>query len=304
MTQPEGTPENSPILSIVLGARDAGASLERCLQSLLEVDGIDRAQIVVAVYPAPDSDMLARFESVEFVVAEPACHVAALRALALSRARGDWIYLTEPFCTFATDLMDHLIEASRGDGDVIGGSVRMGPGIGRAAWASAFMEYAQFFEPLSSAFTEELTSNNVLYRREVLEPIERWQADGYWKYYAHLEFKQAGRRFEVQPERAVTHHPPYRFVEFMIRTFHHSRTFGAMRSRGIVFGRRGLWILRCGLIAPLFTFRLLSRCWSKREYRGRLIASLPIIFCYYTSWAVGEAWGTAFGTGSSAEKVY
>ncbi len=304
MTQPDDTPADFPRVSIVLGARDAGASLERCLQSLLDVDGIERAQIVVAVCPAPESDVLARCDSVEFVVAERPCHLAALRALALARASGDWIYLTEPFCTFDPDLMDQLIEATSGEGDVIGGSVRMGAGVGRAAWASAFMEYAQFFDPLSSAFTEEITSNNVLYRREVLEPIERWQADGYWKYYAHLEFKKAGRRFAVQRARAVTHHPPYRFGEFMIRTFHHSRTFGAMRSRGIAPGRRGLWILRCALIAPLLSFRLLSRGWSKRAYRPRLVAALPIVFCYYASWAVGEAWGTAFGAGVSAEKVY
>ena len=296
--------ERHPEFSIVIGARDAEESLARCLESLLDVDGIASGEIIAATHPPVSHELRTRFPRVDFIASQSPCNLAELRALALARVDSPWIFLTEPFCTFSRDLITRLMKAAAQGADVTGGSVEVDEGVSHVGWATAFFEYGQFFPPLGPDQIREIPCNNVLYRRAILEPLDRWKERGFWKYFAHQGFRDAGNQFRVQPERRVRHHPTYRLLPFLERTYHHSRAFGGMRGAGVGFARRVVWTLRTPVIPALSVYRLIKSCWPKTQYRSRLFRYLPIMLVIYSAWAVGEAVGTALGAGRSAEDVY
>jgi hypothetical protein len=58
------------------------------------------------------------------------------------------------------------------------------------------------------------------------------------------------------------------------------------------------------LILPaLLFYRTVSRIVSKRRHVGYLIASLPLLGIFVTSWGLGEIVGYCFGAGNSLSKV-
>ena len=50
-------------------------------------------------------------------------------------------------------------------------------------------------------------------------------------------------------------------------------------------------------------YRTVSRVVSKRRHLGHLIASLPLLGIFVTSWGIGEFVGYWFGAGKALSKV-
>jgi hypothetical protein len=56
-------------------------------------------------------------------------------------------------------------------------------------------------------------------------------------------------------------------------------------------------------LPPLLMVRISRQVLGKRRHVGKLIASLPLLAVFTTSWAAGEIAGYLFGAGRSLERV-
>ena len=56
-------------------------------------------------------------------------------------------------------------------------------------------------------------------------------------------------------------------------------------------------------LPPILLWRVGSTVWRKEEYRGKLLASLPLLAWFTVVWAVGEAIGSWFGPGDALTRV-
>ncbi len=290
----------TPLLTVILWSRGDHAPLRRCIESLRAAHGGAALEIIAAVYPpmkqAPQGALL-------ITAKQPENH-AVLRAMALQQAHGEWLFFTEPHCTFPQDFVGRLVEATRSGQSIVGGSVTVAEGTSLVGWASVFFEFGAFLLPAKSAEHVGVTTNNVLISRPLLEPMSQWMPRGFWKFFFLEEAVAAGTRLLQQPDRAVLHHPPYTLAGFLVRTFHHARVFAVMRNRGAGLVARFARALCFPFVPPMMLARCVATCWPKRMSRGKLVACLPLLLLIYCSWALGEAIGLVSGEGGSREKVY
>ena len=95
------TVTRDPLVSVVVPARNAAATLERCLRSLLDLDyPRDRFEIIVADNGSTDGSrsILDRFGGQVRVVEQPRPGPAAARNAGIRAAEGTVIALTDADC--------------------------------------------------------------------------------------------------------------------------------------------------------------------------------------------------------------
>lgn len=291
-------------LTLILWSRDSHADLERALDSIARCEGIHAVEVLVAAYPAVAPELSARHPTARFIASVSEANHAELRGIALAEARGNWVFFTEPYCTFPGDFIARLRGNLQEDADIIGGPVVVAKGTSLVGWATAIFEFGTFMPPLAPAERIGVTTNNVLFRRSLLEPLADWSESGFWKYKVVDELRKRGKRLAQDPDRPVVHHPPYTFSGFCRRTFHHARTFGAMRARHEPVSMRLLRVLFSPLLPLLLLLRLIGKCATKPALFTRLLVPLPLLLVFQTIWAVGETLGAICGVGESAQKVF
>ncbi|MCC6546260.1 hypothetical protein IT570_03740 [Candidatus Sumerlaeota bacterium] len=291
-------------ISVILWNRGDVAPLRRCIQSLLSARGGDQLQIIAAVCPPQDPGVISTAPNVTILNVEGRANHAMLRARAMESATGTWFFFTEPYCTFSWDFVGKLHDAATTDAGIIGGGVAVSDNTSAPGWASALFEFAPFMQPCGEAARVGVTTNNVMIRRTLLEPISRWQRDGFWKYFFMESQMNQGAIITQQPDRIVLHHPPYNFRGFLRRTFHHARVFASMRSGNKSAAARYARAL-CFIGVPIVMYlRLLCSARTRDSLAPRVILLAPHLLAIYAAWALGEACGFIAGPGDSVAEVY
>ncbi len=291
------------MLSVLIGARNAAATIEECLASL-EVQLNELVEVVVADGSSDDTaDRVARrFPWVNLVRCEP-MSAGLLRREAFKASRGKLVALAEAHIQFAQNWVEAALDSPRHGAPAVGGAVAPGErrvrGIG--PWAGFLCEYADFLPPLSEGPTIVVTGNNVIYPRAVLEASDL--SDGLEKTWVNDVLVRKGARFWRDPSLVVVHDRPFNFWTFLRRRFHHGRCYGARRARGWPRWRRLARALTSPLLPALFGWRVTRVVLPKREYLAQLVLSQPLLALFHTSWAIGEAYGYLAGTGDSCAEA-
>ncbi len=294
----------APMLSVLIGARDAAATIEGCLASL-EVQLNELVEVVVADGSADDTaDRIARrFPWVHLVRCQPMSAGELLRE-AFKGSNGKLVALAAPHVTFAPTWVDAALASPRHGTVAVGGAVAPGPSsvCGIGAWAAFLCEYSDFLPPLDEGPAMILTGNNVIYQRAVLEESDL--RDGLEKTWVNQGLARRGARFWRDPALVVVHDRPYRFRTFLAKRFHHGRCYGAKRARGWPRHRRLGRALISPLLPALLGFRIIRAVAPKRQYLRHLLLAQPLLALFHASWAIGEGWGYLTGPGDSCARVY
>jgi hypothetical protein len=229
-----------------------------------------------------------------------------MRLAGVRAANAPLIALTEDFCAPAAGWAEALLAAHERDRSaVVGGPVARRAGSA-SDWALTLIEYGRFFARASdgSAGSAEtvgdLPSINVAYpARELLSALPSGLR-GIFEVELHARLREAGVRFSMLPGATMFDYSTTQIHRAARAQYHHGRLFGGDRVRGRALSLR----LKHALLTPAVPAVLLSRITRRVAAAGQaeqLLRSLPALSILLTAWAAGEAMGSMFGAGQSAD---
>lgn len=292
-----------PHLSIVVSNMHPWPGLRPCLESLLpQVDALS-AEIVIGdrtgLALPPDASMNRCVRCVHV----PGGSAFELRAKATQSARGEIIAWTEDHCTPAPDWCQRLLEAHRRhpDAPACAGAILNGSPDTLWDWANFLATFGTFLPPLDPGSIDRVPpAANIAFKRSILPhgPLETgwielelsriiWKSKG-------IAFDDAARVHHIQPRSAADH----------IRShFHNGRaTTGLVRHLYSPFAR--FRRLALALLVPAFIVRsVLISVQGKKNVRGPLLRSLPLIASLALCHGAGEVCGLLFGPGNSPSQL-
>ena len=292
-------------LSVIVPAVNRLLDAVKCLEALerqrVDVD----LEVLVIVRNGPDvADALPRlFPWVRLLPVPAGTTIPEMRALGFREATGAAIAVIEDHVLvppgWARRMLDALGEGHR----VVGGSVENAATRTLLDWACFLCEYSHCLPPLESGSVTWLTGNNVVYRRELIESHRTIVEAGRWENYLHDTLRDEGVELYCRPDIVVGHDKHYTFGEYVSQRYLYARSYAGARVAGMPASRRMAYGVAALALPPILLFRTISRIVKKRRHVGILIASLPMIVVFVTSWGIGEVVGYVFGAGDSLAKV-
>lgn len=296
--------EDGPRLSVLLATRSPWPFARRCLDRLVADARAVDAEVVVALGDAsarPD-DADARYPGVVWLHADGAS-VFALRALALARARGAIVAITEDHALVAPGWCARIVaaHAQHPAAVAIGGAVENGATGTVVDWASFFVANGPFAPPLSRDEPRISLQANVSYKRAALADAPD-QAMGLVQHTLNDALAGRGAIFVADEALVVVHDQHLSWRGHSTGHFHNGRSIAASRLPRLGW-RRALYACATPGLPPVMLVRTLRAVLPKRRYGRELLAGLPAMCWLLLCHAAGELAGYAAGPGSSPERV-
>lgn len=286
----------APVLSIVVAAAGAEASIEPCLAALGDATAHLPAEILIV---GADERAGTRHDAagVRSVAAPRDALVPVLWQRGLDESRGTFVGFLTAHALVDRSWADAMIGALSNEAvSGAGGSFRLASNAGAAVSAVFFLRFAKHLEDRWTAgpCQGDIAADNAVYRRADLAHAGLAAGTGFWEVEVHRQLRRQGRMFVAAAHATVTIVGAPPAARFLGERFRHGRRFGAWRSAVEVSRAR---VLLAAPIVPLvLTARMARRVWPVRKYRMRLVSALPWLLAFSTAWAAGEAAG-ALGLG-------
>ncbi len=297
-----------PTVSVVLASHNTAAVIGECLSGLLAQADAETVEIIVADSSSDGTADLLRgkFSEVRLLHFSEPLTIPQLRGAAIAEAQGEIIAILDPYCIVEGQWLARLRQAHEERPEaVIGGAVELIGAGDRSLvrWATFFSEYVAFLPPLAAGVSNELTGNNLAYKRTVLGELEPLRREGFWKTFFNKRLQANGHQLWTDPSLVVRLRKPIPFLEFFRSRYHHGRCYSAMRAAEAPEIERWLRTLTVPLLPALALFRQARCLWPKGRYRRKFLMAAPLLFLFDVSWAWGELWGYLRGPGRSTSQL-
>lgn len=296
-----------PKLSVIIASRDTSQTIEDCLNSLERQKCRNLAEIIVVDCSTDGTAEIIKnkFPDVILIECKNKLPSANLKALGIMASNGEILAITEAYCIAAVHWFSSILKAHDSTYPVISGAVDPVHFNNTTSWATYFCEYGSFMLPFKKGFYNEMTGNNISYKRNILENyFPEIQDRGFWKVFLQWELQKAGIPMITEPNILVYHNKNCRFSTFLRKRYYFGRCFGGMRKNKLSYIQTIFYITITPLLPLLFTYRLSKQIIPKRRYMREYVVSLPLLFLFFANWSVGELCGYIFGAGNSGEHVY
>jgi GT2 family glycosyltransferase len=250
----------APRVSVVVCSYNGGATLEQCVQSLLDLDYPDYEIIVVDDGSTDQTpEILARYDGQIRVIRQPNQGLSAARNVGLREATGEIVAYTDSDCFADPDWLTHLVYQLQRSGAAAVGGPNLTPEDGWLAACVAASPGQPTHVLESDQVAEHVPGCNMAFRREALlaingfDPLYRKAGDDVdvcWR------LQQSGRWITFAPGGFVWHHrrqgprtylrqqAGYGEAEALLQTQHPERfnSRGEGKWRGVLYGAslRGL----------------------------------------------------------------
>jgi hypothetical protein len=252
----------------------------------------------------PPSEAAERTDSGFTIIRLPgATPLPRLLGVALARARGEIIAITDTTCEVAEDWVSEILKAHAAPHPVIGGAVEPDGLRHMVNWASYFCDYGQFMRPLAEGPANELPGNNISVKRWVLERGKEFVAPQFWKTYWCRRLQAEGIGLHSTPSIVVYYRKSFRLLPYLLHRFHNGRCFAGMRLRELSPLRRACYVAAAPALPFVLAARMLRRTLGKRRRLAELALSFPVSLVAILAWALGELCGYVAGSGRSCDHV-
>ena len=293
-----------PELSVVVPSVNGLGDLVGCLQALECQEGVLLEVIVVDRLGEGVRDTVRReFPGTVVLAAAHDNTIPEMRALAFLNVNADSVAVIEDHVIVPPSWGRQLLDALAGGADVVGGPIENAATNTLIDWASFLCEYSACLPPLPAGEATWLPGNNIVYRRHLLERFRPVIEEGKWENRLHDAMRADGIKLICRPEIVVGHKMHYTFSLYVSQRYYYARSYAGARVAGASRGRK----LFCGMAAfclpPLLFFRTVRSVVAKRRHLGHLVASLPLLAIFVTSWGIGEVIGYWFGSGTALSRV-
>jgi hypothetical protein len=294
---------SAPPLSVVVARTDPGLRIVSCLGSLLEQAQSIGAEIILAegsVAPLSgyESDHLVRLR-------EPGASVYRLRAIGMTRARGDIIALTEDHCRVADDWCESVLAAHRDhpDAGAIGGVVENGSTGSLLHWANFLVPNGHSLAPLHPGPSRRLPgSANLSFKRWAV-PEKPGEA-GIMECFFVRDLAESGVPTALDPRPRVIHDQAFDARTHLALHFHAGRSVAGFRVESARTGERLVRWLACPALPIAMLARTIAVVARKRRRDVTLWRSVPWMLALLASHAAGESIGYVFGYGESPARLH
>lgn len=142
--------------------------------------------------------------------------------------------------------------------------------------------------------------NNLAYRRDVLLPLIKNEAQGLIEGAINDRLMEAGWRLVMNPAMTVSYAHADRHGASLKTRFQHGRLFAGNRVEGSSWSVRAIWTIKSAVLPFLLTLRGISSMRYAVKPSRWLVVALWI-FLMESAWSLGEATGYLRGRGRSLE---
>lgn len=298
---------NKPLVSVVIASVNGLPSIVECLEALASQTGDTpyEALVVDCCDEQTRQAIRERFHppTVKLIPVEERLSIPKLRAIGMQQATGRMIAILEDHCNVCPEWLSVIARAHESGWQAVGGAVENGSEERLTDWAVFFCEYVRFMLPLSRGVVHEITGNNSVYDRALLDRLGPVIFDEVWESFLHAKIKELGVAFHCEPDMVVSHKKEFGFGYFLSQRYHYSRSFAGMRAASVSWAKRLVYAFATPLLPPLLLWRMIRTVRAKKRHVSKFILSLPIIGVFLLSWAWGEFVGALLGPGDSLSRV-
>jgi glycosyltransferase involved in cell wall biosynthesis len=143
---PAATQEPVPVVTVVIPAYNAAATIRATLDSVMAQDFDGPYEVIVVDSSSDDTAAIVSrdFPQVHLIHRDRQTDPGTARNLAIARARGEIIACLDADCAASPDWLRRMVAAHRAGHPVVGGSVENGNPEKVLAWASFLGEFREF----------------------------------------------------------------------------------------------------------------------------------------------------------------
>lgn len=237
----------------------------------------------------------------------PGVTLPEMRAMALDRASGEYVAVTEDHCVPTPDWllqMRNAFTAAPPGTLAVGGCVENGVCDSALDWATFFCEYSSLIAPVPTGPATSLPGMNVAYRRSALLELDRAiLLDGFWETTVHPILARDGTKLFSSDLIRILHKKKFSFGLFARQRFIYSRYYAGRRFQKGQIDRRAIAFCLSVILPALLLLRIAKGILAKHRLRQELISALPNLGVFVVIWAAGEMVGYALGAGDSLARI-
>ncbi len=231
-----------------------------------------------------------------------------LRTMALERATGEYILVTEDHCVPAHDwfkTIDQAFKEAPEDTVTVGGCVENGVKDSALDWATFLTEYSFFLRPVQEGSDNpSLPGMNVAYHKSIFENLDReLLTSGFWETTVHPELIKQGKKLYSTNNITMYHCKKFSFGLFASQRFIYSRYYAGLRYDSSQVLKRMIAFGATFILPPLLFYRMIKQFRSKKRDDVDYISAIPYLFLFVFIWAWGEMYGYVFGAGDALNKI-
>jgi hypothetical protein len=186
---------------------------------------------------------------------------------------------------------------------VIGGTVEIGLSENLVNWAAYFCDYSQFMSPARGGVVSAVPGNNLSIKRAALDIGSVYDEKEIWKTHWCRSLQANGVELFLEPAISVRIDKKYKPLAFLIRRFHQGRCFAGIRSNQMSVPKRILFAAGTPILPMLLMLRVTRLVIREKQFWGKFVLSLPMIFAASVAWSAGEAIGYLTGPGRSSDRI-
>ena len=300
----------APTLSVIIASVNGPPMIQECLDSLVHQRGDVNAEVIVADVTGEETIRIVEesFPSVRLLSFTERRTIPELRAAGLKDSKGDIVAVVEDHCVMDEHWYEEIVRAHGAYPDcvAVGGAVENGSRERLIDWAVFFCEYSTYMLPMRGGIAEDITGNNVSYKRRAFEGIDRLEETltrGFWETSLHGKLRARGEPFLSEPSIVVYHKKHFGFRYFVSQRFHYSRYYAGTIFGGASLPLRMFRSAASLAVPPLLMARIVGHVARKRRHLRELLLATPLLAVFTGVWALGELVGCLLGPGESLSKV-
>ncbi len=292
-------------LSIVVATGRAWPQMEPCLESLHAQARAVGAEILVADGHGQGlpPDAADRYPAVKWIK-WPGRSVFQLRELAMTKASGAVVAVTEDHCTVTPGWCERILQAHRDhpEAAAIGGAVENAATTRLIDWANFLIVFGPFTAPIENGEQPAISLQaNVSYKCRVV-PRTTSQL-GVMELLFIRQLRDRGEVLIADDKLVVSHHQEWGFWGTFAAHFHNGRSIAGFRLSRIAWIERVLRLGGCAIL-PAYLLRVtILPAIRKRRLIKPALMSLPLATLVVTCHAAGELLGYLAGPGRSPRQL-
>jgi len=285
-----------PVVSIVIAAYNARATIAACLRSLAAQVDAPAFEVIVVDSSNDGTAALVRreFPEVRLIELPRRVHPGNARNRGVAVARCAILAFTDADCTVDSGWVRAIAKAHEREAPLIGGVIDNSEKDRVLAWAFYFCDLASWMPGTPAGEIADVATGCMTLKRWAWEACGPFLEDVYGSDTAlSWRLRQRGHRPFFDPAIKVGHRYTFGFGAFLRRELVRGRTFGALRAREGEFSRARRWL--GAAVAPVAAARMLQRkfqtVWRAGVYQKEIALCSPALLVGVGAWYLGQALG-------------